>query len=515
MRRIPSAYRHDLRWTLASRVAIALGVLTILGSASTIYIIQAAAIDFGIMGSGLYYYEDGAYHLSVWVYDEGGNPVPGVVAVFSVQNYSVYGFGVGRAYSGTSNAQGELSVVMPYPDQSNATLFLESVHLLTPRIGAIYWGGILATYANWLLGYLAPGAVQGINTFTTVSTSYYSAHTQIMVFAEDSDGTLPTGLLAETCSYFEPPQGFVAVPIRPDQFPPPEYHSNCTELPTVALGAIRGFWTHLPLPDYSASVNTAIVQLVNSTGGIVEEMSMSTTNLTGGGSSVITAASGVFVVNTFAYAMGFLLPLMALVATYWTYARQRLSGWFEPVLSRPVTRGGLLLARFASVTTALSAAALASVLILDAGVASLLQEPLPPVSVAALVGGLLVAGIGCASLLFLGAHWLRSRGAVMALGIAIVVGMGLFWSDMFDALLFWSHTATTSVAAANVLVGSLLFAVPQFPGLATSFLTGVTLLGVPVGNSVAGVNVVGVAAIGVAWVLIPLLLAYHRAVTRD
>jgi ABC-type transport system involved in multi-copper enzyme maturation permease subunit len=473
---------------------IAIAVLTAIAGVSTFAIVESTANSFSVMGSAVYYYDNGGYHLLLWAYDAGGAPVAGVVAEFTAMTTGL-GNGSTGPYSATSNAQGELSLTVPAIDQAGVILMLDSVSLATHRAVTVSWGGIF--WGNALmLGYVPLGAVDGLNAFITVGTDYYSAHTQVMVFAAGPNGTAPTGLRLETCSFSALPQ------------------SNCTGLSTKELGPITTYWTHSPLPMYPANATGVIVQLVNGSGGIVNEMFFSPTATAGSGATVVNQAPGAPILREFTSEVSFTLPLLALIAPYWAYAQPRLSGTVEPVLARPVTRRGIFLARYASVAIALVAAVAAEALILIASVDGILGEPLPAGFAAPLVGGLVVAALSFAGLLFLSAHLVRSPGAALAIGITLLV-VWFFWFDVLLGLLILIHVSSSSLVATTLVTRSQLLSPPQFPSLTTSLLTGLSPLGTPLGSAVGGVSSVVVAAAAVAWVVVPLVVAYSCAVMRD
>ncbi|MGI0156437.1 MAG: ABC transporter permease subunit, partial [Thermoplasmata archaeon] len=416
--------------------------------------VESAASSFPISSSAIYYYDGTAYHLLIWTYDAGGDPVADVSVRLGV---SLAGEGEPptASYSATGNAQGELQFVIPAPDQGGTVLTVESVALATSRPITVSWGDFLSPGFFLYLSNMAPGSVEGINQITMTGTGYYSSQSQVLLFAAGPNGSAPVGLSVMTCSFSQPP--------FPGLGPP---RQNCTGLPTQSLGAADGYWSHYPLPSYPAGATGAMVEVVNSSGFFVESITFGLTAVAGGGSTYVSSAPGASILSSFTGAASFFLPLTALVATYWTYARTRLSGALEPILARPVTRRGIFLSRYAAVALALVVAVLAEVWILDAGASGLVGEPIPAPLLVALVGGSLVAALGFAGILFLGAHVVRSVGGFLALGIGLLLALWFFWSTVLLLLLFAASSSLSSVGATSVATLSLLFAPPQFPGLA-------------------------------------------------
>jgi ABC-type transport system involved in multi-copper enzyme maturation permease subunit len=502
--RCPSAYRHDVRQTLTGRAIIAVIVLTLLGGLASLITVESTTPYFSIDGSALYFYDNGAYHLLVWVYDAGGTPVSGAMVGFTATTGGTQNTTVG-SYSVTSDSRGEISLVIPIADQPWVNLTVDSLRLVSTRSVTVLWGGFFfsppPSLPSLYLGYLTPGVVDGIDTLVVAGTDYYSAHTQAMVFAAGSNGSVPTGLRLETCS-------------TPQPYFPLGGQNSCMGLPTQELGPINGFWSHFPLPEYPLNASTVFVQVVNASGRVVQVTQLRPTATNGNGSLVVNNAPGAPILNDFATEASFLLPCMGIVAAYWVYARPRLSGSVEPVLAGPVTRRGLLLARYATVAGVVTVATLIEIVVLDASVNDILGEPLPVRILSPLFGGVLVAGLGSAGLVFLTAHLVKSPGTVLGSGTFPII-VGFFWSSVILGLLIINNPSYSASSATSLLLPSQLFFPPQFPSLTTSFLVGESPLGTPLAGSPEGVGLGLEAAIAAAWVIVPFLLTYRSATTRD
>lgn len=487
-----------------SRAIVAVAVLSVLAGVSSVITVEGATTSFSIMGSVLYYYDDGAYHLLIWAYDAGGAPVSGVVIQFAKLTGNSTNVSAGP-YTVTTDSQGQISLAIPFPDLPSVNLTFVALHLSSSRSVTVLWGGFFTVWqppfvSQLYLGYVAPGVVDG-TTLTSAGVGFYSGQVQAMVFAAGPNGTAPTGLRVETCST---PQGYF----------PYGGQYDCAGLPTKELGTVTGLWTHFPLGEYPVNATTIFVQLVNESGGVLQTMGFPATVATGGQSAVFNNAPGVPILNDFGDEMSFFFVGMAIVAAYWTYARPRLSGTVEPVLARPVTRQGLLLVRYASVAGVLAVAAIVEVLVMDAGVSGILGEPLPMSFLAPMIGGLMVAALGSAGLVFLISHIARSAGG--ALGAAIVpLVLGLFWFYLLLGILILNNPMYSGLEATTFLLPSQLFFPPQFLSLTTSLLTGLSPFTTSLGPSPGGVNFVIEAAAGVAWIVVPFLITYRLAAMQD
>jgi ABC-type transport system involved in multi-copper enzyme maturation permease subunit len=496
---VPRAYLHDLRHSLGAPMVVAIAALVTLAGTVTFVAVQSDANPFPVEGSGIYYYEGGAYHVTAWAYDAGGDPVAGLSA--DIEEYTI---GAPTSSSGpypaTTNGAGELSVVIPVAEGPSVVIEFDYLSLDLPPSVFPFWEGAFAQGTMVPLGNLTPGTAGGFNALTSVGANFFSARAQVMAFAAGSNGSAPVGFRLEACSGAE----------LPGTFP-----GNCTGWPTQELGSLTGEWTHASLPIFPANATFVIVQLVNATDAIVATLDLVPAPASGGGSVVQSSINpGVYAVSDAASTLTFLVAAVALVSSYWTYARPRLSGTVEPVLARPVTRGGLLLDRYAAVAIAVVAAAAVEVLLLDVFAARTFGDPLPPGDVLPLIAAAVVGGLGFAGLIFATAHAVRTPEAVLAVGIVLLAG-SLLWSSIVLGILVYAHPAYPGWELSLLLVRSQLLLPTQIPVLAAEWLTGTSALGEPIGASLGGVGVAEAAGVAAAWVVVPLAVAYRRAVTRD
>lgn len=490
-------YRHDIHHTLLGRATATAVLLVALAGITSAILVDSATSDFQVDGSALAYYSSGEYHLSGWAYDAAGASIPGVTVSFFAYTSTSPNSSVGP-FSSTTNSQGEFTLGIPITNDPGAYLLLDAVHLATSRSLTVVWQGIFGPSGSWQLGYLQPGQVEGLNPLVTSGTDFYSAGTQVMVFAAGLGNTLPTGLSVETCAATS-----VSVP-------PP----NCSGLPTRVLGALTSYWNHFALPLYPGTATSILVQLVNSSGSVLAVKHLVPTQTDSGTTSVVNAAPGAPILSNYFAVISLLLPLTAFLSVYWAYARPRLSGAGDEVLARSVTRRGLFLSRYFSVGLVVSLAAITDTLMLDAAADWILGEPLPVGFLWPLIGSSVAAVIGFSSLFFLASHLLPTPGSHAGCGIALV-GFGYFWPSVVRGILALNSPAFTSLNATILLTQSQLALPPQFMGLVITLLTGVSPFGVPVVGDSGVVGFGALAVAGTAWILLPLMAGCWLAVKRD
>src|SRR3989442_3760704 len=125
---------------------------------------------------------------------------------------------------------------------------------------------------------------------------------------------------------------------------------------------------------------------------------------------------------------GFFIPLMAIIGTYSSYGKDRLTGVLESVLARPVTKRGLAMSRFLSTVLSFTLASAAAVGVVDLLLNSIGGSFLDQSYVLSIIAGLVVEVAAFTGLIFLLSHLLRSTGALLGISIVLFVVLDFFWS---------------------------------------------------------------------------------------
>jgi ABC-type transport system involved in multi-copper enzyme maturation permease subunit len=534
-------YRYELLHLLRRKAVIAVIIVAALAGAFNYYTIELAAPGEMITAAGYAYVGGGAYHVELWAYDVAGDPVPGVRASLVVNTDSSPP-SIDYEGSATSDAQGQLSFVLPIPSPPEGAGLSVNVTSSDPALPLAGFAGALNGefgLGNGSGPAPSPNALPQVidGPITVVTENFYSTLGRNLVVWAEPGGRAPTGDRVLTCEVLSTN---VSPYYGPSNQSPANFSrvsgwvgSTCANsTDEVDLGPLTGPRTILPdvmpsgltvPPGESAYLLT---EIVNASGGVeystgplypVYPCPGVCVNPGGFGSPDVPlgpSSSGPSLLQSFSTDLELFVPLMALVLAYWSYARPRLSGMLEPVLARPLTRRGLFLTRYAALAIALGSAALGEVLLLDAGLSAILGEPLPAEFLAPLVGGILVAALGFAGLILLSAHAFRSTGPVLGIGIALLIVFSLFWPVIVAITGSAGGLDLDSSAFLAYSLRAGLAAPPQFPAMVTGILSG-TSNGFSVTYASAGVTAPVLALAGAMWVLLPFLLTYWRVVTRD
>jgi ABC-2 type transport system permease protein len=231
------------------------------------------------------------------------------------------------------------------------------------------------------------------------------------------------------------------------------------------------------------------------------------------GSSIGASEASSIAALFFSGVFGVFMPLMAIIGSYSTYGKDRLTGVLESVLARPVTRLGLAISRFLSTVIAFALAVAAAVAVIDALVSIIAGAVLDQTYLVIIVGGLVVEAAAFTGLVFLLSHLLRSSGALLGISIVLFIVFDLFWGLIvfLVAILLSGGIGSTGEVQATI---DLYFANPsQFITLINAYLqqskSGSFL------QSGVSLSLWAVVLDGILWTVVPFALFLYLAVKRD
>lgn len=504
-------YSHEFRHLLHNVALIA--VIGALAAAGTLgyATIESSRGGLQLFSSGFWYYSGDTYHVDLWTFDTAGNPVSDVDVSLNVTGpgFSTLAPVVFSKLLST-NSQGEVSFNIPL-QPGNYSVSTHPSYPAVPEASVGYDSFVFVLTSDPSGGTSTIGTPY---TFNVVTENFYSTREEYLVVWGGPTGGLPTGDPVVACS-------FVFTFTRGAPLP-----TNCSGqsgVSTQVLGSLTGYRTTLPLPAAPTKpvglppgvFVLQFVEILSPTGAVLA--SAGATDSCMYECSYFVSGPGPSILGYYTDTLALLPPLMALFLAFWIYARPRLSGTLEPVVARPVTQEGLFLLRYGTTALALLAGIVAEVLLLDVGVTTILREPLPPSFILPLVGGFAVASIGFAGIVFLSAHLTRSVGLVLSIGVGLAIALSLLWTEAIEGVgsaLGWT-TFLTQRGANFFLTGELL-APPQFPAAVVGLLSGASPYGPAAGDygSLPLTSlIIGLA--GIVWLVVPFLLTYWRAKTRD
>ena len=216
----------------------------------------------------------------------------------------------------------------------------------------------------------------------------------------------------------------------------------------------------------------------------------------------------------FSSVLGFFIPLMAIIGSYSSYGKDRLTGVLESVLARPVTKRGLAMSRYLSTVLSFTLASAAAVGVVDLLLNSFGGSFLDQSYVLAIIAGLAVEVAAFTGLIFLLSHLLKSTGALLGISIVLFLVLDFFWSlVIFLLTLALGGTSGSAVALEATFVS--YYANPaQFLSLINIYILQ-SSSGILLQPSSYGVTLPAVILDGILWAVAPFLAFLYLAIKRD
>lgn len=218
---------------------------------------------------------------------------------------------------------------------------------------------------------------------------------------------------------------------------------------------------------------------------------------------------------------GLFIPLIAIIVSYTSYGKDRVSGVLESVLAQPVSRRGLSLSRFISSFVALAIAISISMGVVDGIVWYFTKSFVSANIMLASAGAFFVELAAFIGIMMLLSHVFKSSGALIGIGIGLFIVIDFFWGLILDLVFGLTHTQFYSLSYYTYSILAEYFNPAQFVGLVDSYITGqFSLAGVggiffPFTPGEYGLSIPAIVTSGLLWAILPLIGFVYLAVKRD
>ena len=215
----------------------------------------------------------------------------------------------------------------------------------------------------------------------------------------------------------------------------------------------------------------------------------------------------------------FLIPILGIFSAYFYYGKDKASGVLESIITRPVTKGRIMVSRFTGGALSFLAAIFIALALTDLLVLKYTDTALSASSFASILLGYTVEAIGFAGIVYFVSQFVKSQGGILGIGIGLFFVMVIFWSMLMDIILFEVHAnlAVKSGVVDTIILNSLSPA--YFPTLVLDYHTNSygSILGVGSGilASSVGITLASVVIVGIIWVVVPALASFFLARSRD
>jgi ABC-type transport system involved in multi-copper enzyme maturation permease subunit len=530
---------YDIRKAFLSKTVLISMILLIGSSFFLVSSFSATTTPIQVPNTEVlsWYDSSGTYHFLAFTSNQYGQPVSGVTIQINF-TYSPY---PPRANSSSyprygtppvsTNSTGEAVLTLSVPP-SDINLVNEnySVSLQTTQPNGLSNGGLLGypythgnygkTTANGSSSAFSPvglGQVVilvGPGLISAVTDPSNSLKSDIKVTWAGPYGSVPNGyslyykFINGTCYISQAPvcgyvssQGdlgesnmtFLSNMTTYNQiFTPPQLEPNLGNNSEIALG--------LFYPNGTA-VTPTLYYLINQIYPTPQRITLEQSN-----QAVITFLTEIF---------GAFIPLIAIIGSYNSYGKDRISGVLESVLVQPISRRGLSISRFVSTFAGMAIAISISMGVVEAIVCYYTRSAFNSAILLASMGAYFVE-LGA----FIGLMMLLSR-VIKSSGL--LIGIGIVWLFLvFD--LFWNMLiqAATSISGAGFGTGYFTYAIAtdflnpaQFVQLVVIYLTSYSNWFGFISPAQYGITIPSLAATGVLWVTLPLAGFLYLATKRD
>lgn len=478
-------FLYDLRRTFTGKFTIVAIVFIILVSVGVGYLFTAGSGSGGtpsIQTMGSYHYDNktDTYNVSVFAFNQYGQPTNSLT-IYTERNNTYQ--------NGTTNSYGFYNFSY---HSTNTTQFLEfSARPISTLVG----------FANNMYMTSNPKLQFNQIFISEVTRPGTTNQQELLLFYSSANGSAAPPLYV-----------YYSIYNATSGNPPPTKINNMTKFSTIGNFYYTTLFINPPQRSAREALEVAIFNSTNSSAKPLTSISpyepMSAIATLGLATSSFAIYGEIF---------GLFIPVLASLSAYFYFGKDKASGVLESVITRPVTKGRIIMSRYiANVGSMLVAFAVGAVifeLFLHRGTGSYL----PVNYLALLIWTYLVEIAAFTGLIYLISQFLRSQGAILGVAIGIFMVFGFFWSTAISPLLllyvFHVQAGTNLYTHYSIILDAI--SPSGYTSLVTFLLASTNVFGITVNTTTFGVTKISVAIIGIVWVIIPILLGFVFGRKKD
>lgn len=233
--------------------------------------------------------------------------------------------------------------------------------------------------------------------------------------------------------------------------------------------------------------------------------------------TVSSLGTATFAFQVYGAIFGLLIPLLSSLSAYFYFGKDKASGVLESVITRPVTKGRIILSRYVANVGSLVLAFAIGVAVFDLFLYRGLGANLTPYYAVSLIWSYFVEIAAFTGIIYIASQYMRSQGAILGTAIGIFLVFALFWSGVIEPLLliygFHAVAGTNLYQQYEVYMDAINPA--SYGALTLLFITKHNTLGNTIDLAKFGVTQVSIAAIGLIWFIVPIAIAFITGRKRD
>ncbi len=502
-----------------------------------------------------WYDSSGGYHFLVFETNQFGQGVSGVhiqvnltmsqfaffkggpiTTQFSTSGYPVYKSSV---VSTNSSGEAELTIQVPTSKMNevnaNYTAYVQinQANQYTSNYGG---GSPIYSQNNFVNSSstsapISPGTIVSIdgNGLGTVVNPKNSQISNIQVIWAGPFGAVPNGYALyyqfynQTCTTFAQGAGTVS------QCTGPSFNNNLNESQMKLLGKMDTYDQIFDPPALPANVsqNAALALSFfypNGTAVFPGTDSFSISSFYPQAQTYTGSQIDQTVLGFFVSVFGLFIPVIAIVGSYNSYGKDRISGVLESVLAQPVSRKGLSLSRFLSTFIAMAVAISISMAVVD-GIVWYFTKSLVSSTIMLASSGAFFAELAAfIGIMMLLSRVLKSSGLLIGIGIGLFLVIDFLWGLIISILVGITQVGFGSLAYYQYLIASEFANPAQFVALVNAYLThqattvgfgGTIGFGFQITPSQYGITIPSIVLTGILWAVIPLVGFVYLAIKKD
>jgi ABC-2 type transport system permease protein len=532
---------YDIRRTFLSKSVLILMAVLIIISLAVVPSFRAISVPPPQNSGGtlvLTYYDSGGnYHFIAFAWNQFGQKLS--QATFQVNLSSTVVFTQfkgpepsGSIYQGplvTTNSSGEAQFAIKAPVNQNYSVFL----LTTQPNGSTfspfpqYLGQPYGAFVNGTSLSVPAGEVVGLNGgsgISSVTDSSDSSRDNVQVIWAGSNGTIPTNyalyykFINSTTVCQNTPNGQECFFTGPDT-------SGLNESNMQLLGTMNSYQQIFSTPKLWANLSSdsffALGLFYPNRTAVAPVIPYSVSEFYPQAVVITPPQGNSIVVNFFESIFGLVIPLIAIIGSYNSYGKDRVSGILESVLAQPVSRRGLSISRYVSSFIAMAIAVAISVAVLDLIARSFTGAFVDSNIILASTGAFFVELAAFMGIMMLLSHLTKSSGALIGIGIGLFIVIDFFWSIILTLATNAANIPFYSTGFFQVFVIGQFANPAEFVALVITYLThnlslvGFSTFGLTVTPSQYGITIPAIVATGILWVVAPLAIFLYLAIKRD
>jgi ABC-type transport system involved in multi-copper enzyme maturation permease subunit len=221
------------------------------------------------------------------------------------------------------------------------------------------------------------------------------------------------------------------------------------------------------------------------------------------------------------FVMGLLssfVPIMAILDAYFGYGGDRVKGYLEMILARPVTRLGVALSRYLSIILSLVTAIAILAGLMDLSIYYTMNSFISTDLLAGYIASFIVESAALVGIILALSHLVKSTGGLIGIGIGLWIVLSFFWN-----LIIFLISSSIGINIASAEYQRLNIYLSYINPVKYSYLVDVYRRGyiTGVGGRVLitpaqyGLTLPTLVILAAIWIIVPLALFLYLATKRD